>query len=202
VVSRCLDWVLSPTLSPFECGALAGAGSLVFTGHSRNGKQAELVGALDESFGAIVGSSPSTPTSVSWRFASGFLFGRAPGHDPTPWNRNDGKFAQCYEGFEDRNPIDAHGVLALIAPRPLLMAAAKNDLCTTVFAVEQSYKAALKAYRLLSAEEHFRTSLRPDKHIGWIQVERYLDWFDIALHRSSCLELERRFPQKMLYYFS
>ena len=115
-VSRCVDWVLDEAFSPIHA-SLAGAGHLVFTGHSRNGKQAELVGALDQRFGAIVGSSPSTPTSVSWRFASGFYFGPAPGHDPPTWYRNDGRYAQCYEGYEDRNPIDAHGVLALVAPR-------------------------------------------------------------------------------------
>jgi hypothetical protein len=50
------------------------------------------------------------------------------------------------------------------------MAAAMNDLCTTVFAVEQSYKAVQPVYRLLGAEQHFRTSLRPDKHIGWYPI--------------------------------
>jgi hypothetical protein len=89
-----------------------------------------------------------------------------------------------------------------MAPRHLLMAAAMNDLCTTVFAVEQSYQAALPVFQLLGAEGAFRTSLRPDKHIGWIQVERYLDWFDIALNLSPNLELDRNFPQKMLYNFS
>ena len=101
-------------------------------------------------------------------------------------------------------------------------------------------KAALPVYELLGAADHFRTSIRPDKHIGWIQVERYLDWFDIALDvggvgnddgadsgmrhhgadvgvgagalagagrtststSTNLLELERSFPQKMLYNFS
>ena len=59
-VSRFTDFVLDPSWNP-HAGLLDSA-QLAFVGHSRNGKQAELLGAFDERYAAIVGSSPSTPT--------------------------------------------------------------------------------------------------------------------------------------------
>ena len=57
-------------------------------------------------------------------------------------------------------------MLALIAPRHLLMAGAMLDGCGSVFAAEQTYKGALPAYELLGAAQNFRVTLRPDQHIG------------------------------------
>ena len=199
--SRCLDWVLNAKFNPHA--ATIDPSSISFAGHSRNGKQAELVGAFDERFGAIVGSSPSTPTQISWRFASAWTFGPAPGHDPSTWYTGDGVHGMCYEGYEDRNPIDAHGVLALIAPRALLMAGAMLDGCGSVFAAEQTFKAALPAFELLNATQQLRATYRPDQHIGWIQPELYFDWFDLAFSRGGgLLSKERSFPVKLMYNFS
>ena len=104
-------------------------------------------------------------------------------------------------GSDDTYSCCGHWATATLRDRELFEQSVKAAL--PVFQLlEQSYKAALPVFQLLGAENAFRTSLRPDKHIGWIQVERYIDWFDIALNLSSNLELDRSFPQKMLYNFS
>jgi hypothetical protein len=117
---------------------------------------------------------------------------------------HDGEFGPCYQGYEDRNPVDAHAVIALIAPRHLLMAGAMLDGCGSVFAAEQTYHGAVPVFELLGAAGNLRTTYRPDQHIGWIHPELYLDFFDIVFGRGGegDMDMDRIFPGNLLYNFS
>ena len=90
-------------------------------GHSRNGKQALLAAAFDERIGAVVASSGNSGESDPWRYTSEpfvnesieLLAGVQP-HWFTPRLR-------FFSGREDKLPVDQNELLALVAPRGLMM---------------------------------------------------------------------------------
>jgi hypothetical protein len=127
VASRVLDFVLGGK-------GVEGVGSLppvdprrvCITGHSRNGKQSIVAAAFDERIGAVVGSSPGTPVSAPVRFSSPDFNGETTNYvsDRRDWWLPS---LHSYFGREDELPADGHMIVALVAPRHLMLATARSD---------------------------------------------------------------------------
>jgi len=189
--SRVLDYLL--TLSEADKKHVA------ITGHSRNGKQSLIAAAFDERITAIVSSSSGTGGSVGFRFVGEntfeesveFMSRQAATAD---WFHPRIRF---FTGREDKLPIDTHGYLALIAPRPCLISSAYNDGVDTTFATERNYIAAREVYRLLGKPEALRIRWRPGSH-EWNadDGQAYFDWFDMAAGRGAS-----EFPEQLLHTF-
>lgn len=99
---------------------------IAITGHSRNGKQSLLAAAFDTRFAAVVGSGPGAPIASPYRFTSSNFYGEGPltgGVAGNWWPRS----ILNYTGHPENLPMDGHGVLALIAPRPVVLADGHND---------------------------------------------------------------------------
>jgi dienelactone hydrolase len=162
------------------------------TGHSRNGKQAVLAAAFDERIGAVVGSSGTTGECLPWRnctldfWGTGSIESITGGPHNTHWFHPRLRF---FAGREDKLPVDQHQLMALVAPRGLMMYAAYSEHEGNCFGYEQAYRSVRSVYRFLGREENVQLRLRLGEHnIVPDRTEEFVDFFDSVFGR-------RQFPK-------
>lgn len=121
---------------------------IVVFGHSRNGKTALLAGALDERIDLVIphqagcgGSSPSrSPVGEQIKQIN----------DQFPhW------FCATFKEFNqvvDKLPLDQHCLIALCAPRPVLLSNAQDDTWADPVGQFQALQAADPVYRMLGVD--------------------------------------------------
>ena len=102
--------------------------------------------------------------------------------------------------MENTVPIDSHGLLALIAPRPLGSQTAFTDPCDPSFAVERAYMAGKTVYNFLNASDNIKLIWRFGEHHGMDNIQLYFDFFDAAFNRGG-LTLSEDFPEKLIHTF-
>ncbi len=193
LASRALDYLLDP-----KYGYPVAKGQVGFVGHSRYGKQAIIAAAFDGRITSVVARSSGTPASCPYRFASRTTCAEAPADFPDTWFLQS---LHAYTGREHELPIDAHGWLALIAPRRCLLDTAHQDGCDPTFAVERAYLEGRKVYRLLGCPENLRVSYRRGGHnpITEEHRRRNIDWFDLSFGRGSAKQSD--FPEEFIHRF-
>lgn len=159
------------------------------TGHSRNGKQALLAAAFDERIGAVVVSSGLTGEALPWRYTSDpfvvesiqLLTGAQP-----HWFHPRLRF---FAGREHKLPVDQNMLMALVAPRGLMLYSAFSESSSNPFAFEQVYRNVREVYRFLDREENIWLHLRDGEHGTQVaDIENFMDFFDTVFGR-------RRFPK-------
>jgi len=193
LASRTLDYVLDP-----EYGYRVADGQVGIIGWSRYGKQSMVAAAFDVRITSVVARSPGSPASCPYRFTSRNTFAEAPADFPSEWFLPS---LRAFTGREDELPMDAHGWLALIAPRRCLIDVAHNDGCEPTFAVERAYLEGRKVYRLLGHPENLRVSYREGQH-GPITDEhrrRNFDWLDLSFARGAAKQSD--FPEEFIHRF-
>lgn len=117
-------------------------------GHSRRGKAALLAGARDERIAAVVAHQSGTLGSSILRNDLGESLLLVTGVFPHWFNTELLGFA----GYEDRLPFDQHWLVALSAPRPvLLIDGAEDDWADPAGSLEAA-RAADPAWELLGEE--------------------------------------------------
>jgi dienelactone hydrolase len=155
-------------------------------GHSRNGKQALLAAAFDERIGAVVPSSGNSGESNPWRYTTEpfanesieLLAGAQP-----HWFHPRLRF---FSGREDKLPIDQHSLIALVAPRGVMMYSGYAESAGNPVGFEQAYRAALRVYQFLGREENLRLHLREGEHATTAgDVEHFMDFFDAVFGRRA-----------------
>jgi endo-1,4-beta-xylanase len=151
------------------------AGRTVATGHSRGGQAAIAAGIFDERFAVVVpctGGFGSTgvlrirdPNGVRGKidYIADVLKDKHP-----HWHHE--RYHQ-FAGQQDRMPFDAHTLVALIAPRPLLNTNAISDQFNNRLSNEIGIRVGREIYRFWGAEEWCRIHWRPGKH-----AQREEDW--------------------------
>ena len=157
------------------------------TGHSRNSKQAVLAAAFDERIGAVVGSSGTTGECLPWRYCTLDYWGTGSIESITGGPHNTHWFhprLRFFAGREDRLPVDQNQLLALVAPRGLMMCAAYSEHEGNAFGYEQSYRSVRNVYRFLGREENVQLHLRYGEH-DFIPnyVENFVNFFDSVFGR-------------------
>ncbi|MDR3707353.1 MAG: hypothetical protein P4L33_03560 [Capsulimonadaceae bacterium] len=190
----CWAWSLSRAIDFLSNDGAVDAKRIALAGHSRNGKTALLAGAMD----------PRAALVISSQSGCG---GAGPSRDlGNEWSQREtvqqintafphwfcANFKQ-YNASPDKLPFDQHALIALCAPRPVLVSSATEDLWANPAGSFAMLNAADPVYRLVSGEGidvhempetgvllktrlgHF---IRPGRHA--MTTEDWSAWLDYA----------------------
>jgi endo-1,4-beta-xylanase len=138
---------------------------LAVTGHSRYGKAALVAGALDERIALTVPASSGLGGTGNYRF-----FYEDAGRNERIENIV-GRFPYWFSprlvefvGQPERLPFDQHSLMALVAPRGLLITMGEEDHWANPRGTQSSFRAARRVYDFLDAGQNIGIAYRPGGH--------------------------------------
>jgi hypothetical protein len=143
-------WGMSRVQDYFETDKSVDAKRVAIHGVSRLGKTVMWAGAHDQRFAAVIASCSGEGGAALSHRDYGETIGHltAPSRFPYQFAENYGKWA----GFPDKAPMDANMLVALIAPRPLLLQTGNTDLWSDPKGEFLATVAAGPVYKLLGKD--------------------------------------------------
>jgi dienelactone hydrolase len=177
-------WVASMVLDYLETLPQVDMKHVGLFGYSRDGKQAAIAAALDERIAAVIPGSTGVGGVLPWRLSGERNFGEGIESTTRSFPTWFVPRLRFFSGREDRLPIDANLLVAMIAPRAALLEYGLNDEVSNTWGDEQAYNSALKVYKLLGQPDRLGIMHVPGFH-GANDQEMCLDWLDIQFGRSA-----------------
>lgn len=188
-------WSASRAIDYLHTQPFVNKKQIALTGLSRNGKAALWAAAYDKRIKAVVPISGGTGGEHPFRYTSdkynnetiALLTRRRP-----HWLSQRLRF---FVGREHKLPIDQNSLMALVAPRGLMLTSSITESAADPWGIEQAYRSAQTVYDFLGAEEKLAIDLRDGLHSPAARdMERYLDFFDYVFGRGNIK------PDNKLYY--
>ena len=168
---------------------------IALTGLSRNGKMALWAAAFDERIKAVVPISGGTGSENPFRYTSEKFDNESIAQITTNFPHWLHPRLRFFVGREHKLPIDQNSLMALIAPRGLMITSSIFENQGNPWGIEQAYLSAREAYKFLGAEENIAIDMRHGLHSPSARdMERYLDFFDYVFGRGNIK------PENKLYY--
>jgi pimeloyl-ACP methyl ester carboxylesterase len=177
-------WAVSLVLDYLQTLPEADMKHVGMFGYSRDGKMATIAAAMDERIAAVIAGSTGVGGVLPWRVSGERGYGEGIETTTRQYPTWFVPRLRFFAGREDRLPIDANLLVAMIAPRSILMEWGHNDEVSNTWGDEQSYYSALKVYKLLGQPNRIGTLRVPGFH-GANDEEACLDWLDIQFGRST-----------------
>jgi hypothetical protein len=188
-------WGMSRVVDYLQTDKDVDSGSIALIGHSRIGKAALWAGAQDPRFAIVISNDSGEGGAALSRRNFGETVERLNSHFPHWFCAN----YRQYSNHADQLPVDQHMLLALIAPRPLYVASAEEDLHSDPRGEFLSAVAAGPVYKLFGKPglgtdqmppvnrpvgDTIRYHIRTGKHdVTAYDWDQYLNFADSNLHR-------------------
>jgi pimeloyl-ACP methyl ester carboxylesterase len=188
-------WAVSRTIDYLYLRPEVNREQIALTGLSRNGKMSLWAAAYDERIKAVIPISGGTGGENPFRYTSDKYNNEtveAITRNFPHWLHPRLKF---FVGREHKLPVDQNSLMALIAPRGLMLSTSIMESQGGPWGIEQAYHSAKKAYDFLGATDNIAIDLRHGLHSpSGRDMERYLDFFDYVFERGGIK------PENKLYY--
>ena len=153
-------WGLSRGMDYLETDSSVDRHRVIVMGHSRLGKTALWAGAQDTRFAMVVANCSGKAGASLLRHNYGETAKSIYASFPWWFSRN----FQRYGDHVDQLPVDAHELIALIAPRPVYIDAAKEDQWADPLGAILAADAAAPVFKLFGEEGLDTTKLPPLDH--------------------------------------